>query len=811
MSEIPTNPARAGYAAAHKLREAGRLAEAEQALAGDDGLEALALMAHLRLLQGDKAGAAAVLARLMALDPASAPALRTAARVEMAHGRAEAAVTAARAAVAVAADNHEDLLVLATVLARATAQVEAQAIADRVLALDPERAEAYLVRAQVAQARGDAAGAVEACQALLRLRPHLPLWSSLGDLLLGLGRDEAAAAALRTALERRPDDVQALVSLGTALQRLGRLGEAREAFQRAIGLDPGAGLAHLNLGRLLTEEGRYVEAEAACRQALALRPDLAMAAYALAGVLRATGRLREAEAAYRQALALQPQFVEAELGLGEVLLGLLRVEAARAVFDAVAARNVSLEAALLARINLAALAGSAQEIAAERARFAAGIDEALKRPGVLTEGARAVSSSWFYLAYHGLDDRPLMTALDQMFTAKAPDLSHQALHLAARPPRGDRPIRVGFVSQFLRNHTIGRLYQGFIEGLDRSRFEVVVAHLPKTVRDPMREAIGAAADQVVDLSPGLAQQRAQLAAADLDVLIYTDVGMSPASYALARSRLAPVQAVGWGHPDTTGLTSLDYFISADGIEPDGAEAHYAERLVRLARLPAFYPVPQAPARRSRAELGLPATGRLYGCPQSLFKMHPDFDAVLAGIVRRDPQAWLVFLEGPQPEWGEALRQRWRAACPEVAERAVFLGRVAPEAFLGLLAELDVLLDPPHFGSGNTLYEAMAVGTPVVTWPGAFARGRIVAAAYRQMGAGEELIVQRLEDYAERAVAVAGDAGARAALRTTLPEAARAALFDDQAALRGLEAFLEAAVVAAERGEQLPAGWREAGE
>jgi protein O-GlcNAc transferase len=121
----------------------------------------------------------------------------------------------------------------------------------------------------------------------------------------------------------------------------------------------------------------------------------------------------------------------------------------------------------------------------------------------------------------------------------------------------------------------------------------------------------------------------------------------------------------------------------------------------------------------------------------------------------------------------------------------------------------VLLDPLHFGSGNTFYDAMVTGTPVVTWPGRFARGRNVAAAYRQMGVTDAPVALHLKDYAPLALALGRDAERRRALRLASLKAAGRELFEDMQAVREFESFLESAVTAAGRGELLPAGWRPA--
>ena len=125
--------------------------------------------------------------------------------------------------------------------------------------------------------------------------------------------------------------------------------------------------------------------------------------------------------------------------------------------------------------------------------------------------------------------------------------------------------------------------------------------------------------------------------------------------------------------------------------------------------------------------------------------------------------------------------------------------------MALMEHFDVLLDPIHFGSGNTLYEAMVYGTPIVTWPGQFMRGRIVAGAYQQMGLADAPIAERLENYAPLALALGRGSERQQALRERTAAAAEH-LFADHQAVREFETFLIAAVEAAAKGQRLPVGW-----
>lgn len=628
---------------------------------------------------------------------------------------------------------------------------------------DPDRSDAaaHVAEAKACARRGDLAGAATALRAAE-----------------AAGGPAATLAAF-------------FAALGLSFHQAGRLADAEAAYRDALRLDPRTAEPHNNLAGLCLAQGRAAEAEAHYRQALALEPRLTAALGNLVILLRRGARLGEAEAACRGALQAAPGSAEVRLHLGRVLEEQGRTEAARAAYGEAHALRPSFAAAARQALALPVIAASTAEAAEARARFEAGLGALERAPDVPVDLDALGQLRWFNLAYQGGDDRPLAERLCRLFRARAPQLTFEAPHVAAWSAPQGRRIRVGFLSDFFRDHSIGRFYRGFVERLDRARFEVIVIHGPGSVRDLVRDAIDAAADRAVVLAGPLAAQQRRVADLTLDALFHPDVGMSSATYWLAYARLAPVQFTSLGHPVTSGLDTMDWFVSSALTEPSGAEAHYSERLAKLGRLPCFYPRPPSPGPVTRADFGLPETGSLYGCPQSLFKLHPEFDAVLAEIAARDPTGWIVAPAAPEPWWTMLLQARWERQAPGLLERVVFLPRVAGGDFARLCATFDVLLDPIHFGSGVTLYESLAAGTPTVTWPGRFARGRYVAGAYRQMDLADAPVAQGLGDYAALATALGADPDRRQALRTATVEAL-GELYEDTAAVRAFEGFILAA-------------------
>ena len=213
--------------------------------------------------------------------------------------------------------------------------------------------------------------------------------------------------------------------------------------------------------------------------------------------------------------------------------------------------------------------------------------------------------------------------------------------------------------------------------------------------------------------------------------------------------------------------------------------------MRLSRFTSHYRRPVLPAAGGRDSLGLSESAHLYVCPQSLFKLHPGFDEILAGILRHDPKGEIVLLEGRHRQWRQALERRFAATMPDAAARVRFLPRLPMDAFLDLVAASDVMLDPTPFCGGNTTLEALAAGTPVVTLPGELLLCRRADARYRQMGVST-CIAADLQDYVTIATRLGMDPAARSAAVAAIEET-RGALFEDHEIVAELEAWFISAV------------------
>jgi protein O-GlcNAc transferase len=630
------------------------------------------------------------------------------------------------------------------------------------------------------------------------------------------GRLAEAESGYRQLLAQQPQHPDATHYLGLLAYQDKRYVDAVRLITEAIDLRAGDPAAHSNLGNALAMLGRYSEAEAAFRSALALDPQLADTWFNLANSLREGQQLEAAEAAYRRVIALRPQHVGALNNLAHLLLlRERRAEAAEAFHylgdalqdvgrtaDAAGAYQQSLAIAPHpgVEVKLAfltpALPASVEEIERTRERLFAGIAALTAKGTRLADPWRYASSSIFYTVYHGRNDRELRRQFADFYLRASPDLAWRAAHCDGYAGPGKR-LRIGFISRYFHpDHPMTKLFGGLIEQLDRRQFEVTVFRF-----DPPATAPVGTDTQVIVLGDDLGAARQAIAQARLDVLFYTDIGMEPTSYFLAFSRLAPVQCVTFGHPVTTGIASIDYFLSARDMETDNAQEHYTETLIRLATVPTFFkahlPATAPPTRR---DLGLPVDAHLYFCAQNLIKFHPEFDAVLARILQRDPKGMLVLINSKTAHMGQLLMNRLRLVIPDASSRIAFLPFLKLDALLGFLQSVDAVLDTPVFGGGTTSLEMFAVDVPVLTWPGPFARSRITHALYRQMGF-DGMSAADATDYVERAVRLANDRAWREELQEALRQK-KHVLYGNASLVRELERFFIAAVAAAAQERKL---------
>ena len=598
---------------------------------------------------------------------------------------------------------------------------------------------------------GNLGQAQSLCDSILQIDSKNPTALLIAGIISHRRGDAASAVNLLTRATQVSTDPQIELNLARVLRDLGRDDDALRHYLRALGADPGLFEAHLAAGIIFFRKSDFARAESHFRAAVSIRPESAEAENWLTYLLDIELRFEELIAHQRRMQRLLPNDGRS------IMLALL------------VPRHYH----------------SVEQIRDTRARLTREIRDLLDGPPLhVADPAQDIGVATFSLAYHGENDREL-----QQLAAQLCRKAYQPKHSAPLERRRRGKIRIGFFSEHFNNHPIGRLNLGLITHLSRRDFELCVFSFARH-QDAIAQRIRAAADRYIAFeNEPLATIEAVVAKQELDVLFYPDIGMDPLAYFLAYSRLAPVQCVTWGHPVTTGIDTIDYFISADAIEPSDAADHYSEQLVRLPAffLPAYEKPPLLTAVKSREQFGLRDDRHLYICPQSLFKLHPDFDWAIGEILRRDPKGEVLLIHDAYPMPAATLRERWRRNFPDVEERVKFMPRMPWLDCLNLMAVSDVMLDTFHFGGGNTTYEGLAMGTPIVTLPASYLRGRFTLGCYLEMGLNE-CVARTPQHYVDLAVHLAQERDYREHVSRKIV-ATRDVLFENVGAVRALDDFL----------------------
>lgn len=382
----------------------------------------------------------------------------------------------------------------------------------------------------------------------------------------------------------------------------------------------------------------------------------------------------------------------------------------------------------------------------------------LAESGLQTTIENLAGKTFFHLAHQCENEVREFELLGAALRRVAPEL-------VARPPLARRATKlptVGFASAHLSDHSIGKMLAELLAHLAK-RLEVVVFHIGMKADDAVRAFLENKVS-VVLLERSLVKMRAAILQKNLDILVYPDVGMEPWSYLLAFSRLARVQCVWWGHPVTTGLPTIDYYLSLD-TEIHDADQHYAEQLVRvdLVNTAPFAQVLSLSERlgdtlKPRSEL-IPTDdpgGALYLVLGRLFKLHPLFDDVLFRILERDPTGLILLVAEPQPRVTNALYRRLQAQ-NRTLERIRF---VDYWNYVQALARATVVLDTYPYGGCLTALDAMSNSKPFVTLPGAFERGRFAMSIYAQMNL-TDYVATDVDHFLDLAVTLGTDPAANA--------------------------------------------------
>ncbi len=626
-------------------------------------------------------------------------------------------------------------IALGTVALRANDPAGALCHFSRSLALDPLGAHGLYNHALTLD-RFDVVRAARGFrQALVRAPDLAAAQAGLGRTALRSEKPLDAMVHLRRAISSTPSDPDLHVDLGHALRAAGRHPSAIASYREAVRLAPNAAEPLVNLAGGLAQTGRMAEAEAKCRKALALMPAASVAFHNLAeattGALQSTALIR--------ALAIEPDFAAAHLNLGVLRHAQDRLEEARLHY----------RAAIALAPETARAHHNAGALLMQRGETGRAVPLFRRAVALDPSSPTLTSDLLFCLCFIEKPDLDAIFLEHRRFASRfVHDPTVGSAFRNNRDPA--RVLRIGYVSSNLHRHPVGHALLGLFEHQDRKQIEIT-AYAGPAPMDEMARRLRAATDRWIDTG-GMADDElaARVRRDGIDILVDC-IGHLPQGRLLAfGQRAAPIQIGFPVYPNTTGLSEMDYRIADAEIAPAIADRHHTERLIRLPDVYACH----HPADDSVAPASGPPFDRTGVFTFASFNNPAKLgDAVLtawAEILRRTPKArlllkWRVLDRTSAPVAG---LQRLGIA----PERIVVSGWSA-SAYAPYL-DVDCCLDP-FVNGGNTTYDALWMGVPVLSLRGPHLFARVGSSLLRQVGLSE-LVVDSVDAYIDTAVALAGD-------------------------------------------------------
>ena len=761
------------------------------------------------------AEAAAGYQEILNLQPYHYDALHLSGLLCKSQGRVEDSISYIRQAIQVDASHADAHFNLGGLYLLSARHEQALQCFSQAVSLQPDYLPAINNQAEVLRLFERYEQALAIIEHLIQLKPDYQIaYQTQGAILFGLARYEDAADSYQKAIALKANDVTAYLNLGAVQTKLHRLSEALRSYETAAELKPDCAEAYLNQG-VAHKAMRQFDAALRCYdKAIALKPNYAEA-YSNKGIsFESLKQMSEALACYDQAIALKADYANAWSNRGNVLRSFGDYDEAIGSYEN-ALRFSS--GALGARFSLAigripTFSVSHEQEHKARSAFRQEIEAlsdwvSLNHPA---EGADAVGSLQpFYLAYQEQDNKALLASygelcvqLMQPFQAEIDQIP--MTHVQST---NARKIRLGIVSAHLSNHSVWHaILKGWYQALNKSVFEIHSIYTG-TTDDQQTTIAKAESASFYQASNNLGVTIQAIKRIKPDVLIYPEIGMDVMTTKLACLRLAPVQMATWGHPETTGLPTMDYYLSAESFEAEKSDDYYSEQLIRLPNLGCYYtPVEIASIDISLDGLGLDANRPILICAGVPYKYSARYDEILIEIAKKLSDCQFVFFRSDiRDKISDKLQQRLTQSFDRHkldAEKFVyFIPWQSSAGFYSLMRQADVYLDTIGFSGFNTAVKALECKLPVVTIKGRFMRGRLASGTLEVMGV-TETITHDVGEYVECAVKLVQDEQFNQSIRRKI-EASISRVYRDVAVIRALERQLLDAVMKSNPGLKLP--------
>ncbi|KAL9240083.1 hypothetical protein vseg_014343 [Gypsophila vaccaria] len=638
---------------------------------------------------------------------------------------------------------------------------EAVSCYQRALQIRPDYAIAYGNLATIYYEQGQLNMAIHHYERALSCDPRfLEAYNNLGNALKDAGRADEAAQCYRQCLSLQPSHPQALSNLGNIYMEWNMIGTAAQCYKATINVTTGLSAPYNNLAMIYKQQGNCTDAITCYTEVLRIDPYAADALLNRGNTYKETGRINEAIQDYISAINVRPSMAEAHANLASAYKDSGQVEAAIKSYNhALILRPDFPETSCNLLHTLQCVCGWE-----DRESRLLEVEQILRRQ----LQANVLPSVQPFHAFAYPLDPMLALEISRKYAEHCslvasryslPPFNHPS-PIPVKDNGGSRRLRVGYVSSDFGNHPLSHL-MGSVFGMhNRDNVEVFCYALSPSDGSEWRLRTQTEAEHFIDVSSMTSDAIAKFINDDkIQILVNLNGYTKGARNEIFAMQPAPVQVSYMGFPGTMGASYIQYLVTDEFVSPSHLSHIYAEKLVHV---PNCYFVSDYKQKNrdvldpnnqpKRSDYGLPEDKFIFGCFNQLYKIDPDIFDTWCNILKRVPNSVLWLLKFPAA--GESRLRAYAAARGVQQDQIIFTDVAMKGEHIRRSALADLCLDTPLCNGHTTGTDVLWAGLPMLTLPLEKMASRVAGSLCLATGVGEEMVVNSLREYEEKAVSFA---------------------------------------------------------
>jgi protein O-GlcNAc transferase len=574
-----------------------------------------------------------------------------------------------------------------------------------------------------------------------------------------------ALSSYNQAITLKPNFAEAYSNRGNALHELNRFEEALESFEQAIEINPNFAIAYVNLGHTYIVLEHKNKAVKICQKAVQLAPEMAEAHCNLATAIMAypemandTKYLALAKHHISKAQELNPLLSQHYVAMGRYETKYKHNrKAGQKAYELALEKEPDSEQALLGLIGIASDLG-------DRVRTRELSEQVI---AISPNKLQVIGNHLYTLNYDPEADAKEIFIIAKKYGSLLSESLGKPFTEWPWNKKEKNKLKVGFVSGDFKIHPVSYFVVDLLKNLDRGKFEIY-AYSSNQASDEMTSRLRENVDHWRTIAELNTKEACQLIRTDeIDVLFDLSGHTASNRLDIFAKKPAPVSASWLGFVTTTGLDTVDYFLTTRTLADENDVNFYTEKLMYMPHWAAI-DIIQPPIPASLTSPYLKNGYITFASFNNFIKINDLVIDSWSKILKRIPNSklWLNYRHVLDEEIQNRLIEKF--SFRGIPKDRLILEYTTPRTLtIQSYANVDIALDTFPYGGGTTTYEAIYSGVPVITIKGKRFSSRLTANILESITGGDELITLSVEEYISKAVLLSSDINKLTQLRSQM--------------------------------------------